>query len=73
MASYMHMYVYMYVHSLVYRHTYVHTYVRMYVCTYHIRWKFGVEFILVVWWITKSTKLNTAKFSFLLSNACKIQ
>jgi len=35
--------------------------------------KFGTDFI---WWfgeLQKSAKLNTAKFSFLLPNACKIQ
>jgi len=31
---------------------------------YRIRRKFGIEFILAVWRITKSAKLNTAKFSF---------
>jgi len=40
---------------------------------YRIRWKFGGEFILAVWRITKIAKLNSAKLSFLLPNACKIQ
>jgi len=34
---------------------------------YHIRWKFGIEFILAVCKLQKSAKLNTAKFFFYIA------